>query len=160
MSDLWAANAHQFGPGKVHIIDDDDAERTLCGKALAAVPGKLARDEDANCKVCLTAVLNRAKRERWTEESKQRQAEYEQQRANENAQWWERYRTHLASPRWARLREKVFERAQGICEGCRETRATQVHHLTYQHMGNEFLWELVAVCRACHERNHEPGQSA
>ena len=32
--------------------------------------------------------------------------------------------------------------------------ATQAHHLTYEHMGDEFLWELKAVCRPCHERWH------
>jgi 5-methylcytosine-specific restriction endonuclease McrA len=29
-----------------------------------------------------------------------------------------------------------------------------VHHLTYQNAGNEFLWELVAICRECHARYH------
>lgn len=50
-------------------------------------------------------------------------------------------------------------RARGVCEGCRSARATQVHHLTYQHAGHvvpggELLWELVAVCDDCHDRAH------
>jgi len=32
--------------------------------------------------------------------------------------------------------------------------ATEVHHLTYQHVGHEFLFELVAICRECHTRWH------
>jgi 5-methylcytosine-specific restriction endonuclease McrA len=48
----------------------------------------------------------------------------------------------------------VIERADGLCEGCRSAEAVHVHHLTYKHCGNEFLWELVAICRECHERVH------
>jgi 5-methylcytosine-specific restriction endonuclease McrA len=36
-------------------------------------------------------------------------------------------------------------------------RATQVHHTTYKHVGNEFLWELRAICDECHDRFHEDG---
>ena len=51
-------------------------------------------------------------------------------------------------------RTKVLERANEVCEGCGLKRATQVHHLTYMHRFNEFLFELVAVCDQCHERLH------
>lgn len=47
-----------------------------------------------------------------------------------------------------------MQRAAHVCEGCRTARATEVHHLTYEHCGDEFLWELVAICRSCHERYH------
>jgi hypothetical protein len=30
-----------------------------------------------------------------------------------------------------------------------------VHHVTYKNMGNEFLWELRAICAVCHERVHD-----
>jgi 5-methylcytosine-specific restriction endonuclease McrA len=52
-------------------------------------------------------------------------------------------------------RQWYEQRAGGICEGCRQESATEVHHLTYEHAGREFLWELVAICRRCHERYHE-----
>jgi 5-methylcytosine-specific restriction endonuclease McrA len=74
--------------------------------------------------------------------------------ADEAAEWTEHYEAHLASPEWQEIRERVLSRSRGICEGCRVNRATQVHHLTYQHMGSEFLWELVAICRDCHRRFH------
>jgi hypothetical protein len=57
-------------------------------------------------------------------------------------------------PRWRALSNKAIERAGGVCEGCGNRPATQAHHLTYEHLGNEFLWELRAVCRQCHERVH------
>jgi 5-methylcytosine-specific restriction endonuclease McrA len=65
------------------------------------------------------------------------------------------YEAYLQSDSWRARREIVFERCGGLCEGCRRQRATQVHHLTYANVGNEFLWELVAVCRECHERVHK-----
>ena len=32
---------------------------------------------------------------------------------------------------------------------------TQCHHLTYENVGEEFLFELVALCSDCHERLHQ-----
>jgi hypothetical protein len=61
---------------------------------------------------------------------------------------------HYSSEKWARLRALVIERAGGLCEGCGVAPATQAHHLHYRTFGNEFLWDLRAVCRACHERVH------
>lgn len=64
------------------------------------------------------------------------------------------YAAYLVSPQWAGKRRKVFERAGGLCEGCRERSAEDVHHLTYDHIYDEFLFELIALCRPCHERLH------
>jgi len=64
------------------------------------------------------------------------------------------YDAYRYSPKWMEKRRKVFERANGICEGCREQTATEVHHLTYEHIYNEFLFELVALCRSCHNQVH------
>ena len=64
------------------------------------------------------------------------------------------YGAYLKSDSWKKRRKLVLERANNICEGCGLEPATDVHHLTYDHIGNEFLFELVAICRACHERIH------
>jgi hypothetical protein len=64
------------------------------------------------------------------------------------------YPEYLRSGAWKQLRDKVLKRASGECEGCGTAKAVQVHHLRYAHIGHEFLWELVAVCIACHERVH------
>lgn len=79
--------------------------------------------------------------------------------------WWEKYNAYLLSPEWQARRQLVLRRAarvfrrdaQGdiICEGCGLNPAAHVHHLTYEHVFEEFLWELQAVCKACHERLHE-----
>jgi 5-methylcytosine-specific restriction endonuclease McrA len=69
------------------------------------------------------------------------------------------YADYLSSPEWKAKRLKVLRRADNICEGCGERKATEVHHLSYRHVGNEFLWELVAICDDCHQRVHAKEQS-
>jgi 5-methylcytosine-specific restriction endonuclease McrA len=75
----------------------------------------------------------------------------------EDADWWARYDAYLASPEWQARRRLVLKRANGMCEGCGLRPAAQVHHLTYQHVGAEFLWELRAVCLECHQALHPGG---
>lgn len=71
----------------------------------------------------------------------------------------EQYADYLRSREWAERREKVMQRARGLCEGCRVRPATEVHHLTYEHVTREFLFELVAICGDCHARLHDaPGR--
>jgi 5-methylcytosine-specific restriction endonuclease McrA len=73
---------------------------------------------------------------------------------DERREWFANYDQYLRSPEWRARRALVMRRAGGTCEGCGTARANQVHHLTYAHVQREFLWELVAVCAACHERLH------
>lgn len=75
----------------------------------------------------------------------------------EQDDWWERYEAYLRTPEWARLRTAVLGRDKGVCQGCLGRSglpATQAHHLTYVHLGQEFAWELTSVCLSCHERLH------
>lgn len=65
------------------------------------------------------------------------------------------YSEYLASEVWASKRARVLKRAKGTCEGCGEMPPTEVHHLSYKHVCNEFLFELVALCSGCHRRIHE-----
>jgi hypothetical protein len=64
------------------------------------------------------------------------------------------YQLYLTSNEWRKKREKVVARAKGICEGCLENPATQVHHLHYGTLFREMLFDLVAVCDKCHEQIH------
>jgi 5-methylcytosine-specific restriction endonuclease McrA len=73
----------------------------------------------------------------------------------ERRRWYDGY---LNSPAWRAKRRAVMERAGGICEGCLSRPAVHVHHLTYDHVGDELLWELVAVCDHCHARCHPDKQ--
>jgi hypothetical protein len=64
------------------------------------------------------------------------------------------YREYIQSKEWKEKAKLVRRRARGLCEGCLTERATQVHHLTYDNLGNELLFELVALCGECHNRIH------
>lgn len=157
---LWAADPNQFGPGKTHAIDFDHEEpgRTYCGKLTAKFPGRPVTAGKVTCKVCCDAPARRAQAEqrwaesrvRWDAEEREREAA----KAQADAEWRRRYDAHMVSPKWRTIRAKVIARAGAICEGCASAPAVQAHHMTYVHMGDEFLWELKAVCKRCHDRFH------
>jgi 5-methylcytosine-specific restriction endonuclease McrA len=156
---LWAADRHKYGAGKVHVVDIDDDTRTYCGKRLAAFPGSETRATVATCQNCLSSSVSRPHEKA---EAVQRRQEYDarvaqqaQEKSEHDRQWWAWYDAYLMSPKWRAISARVIARADDLCEGCGESPATQAHHLTYENVGEEFLWELRAVCRACHQRLHE-----
>jgi 5-methylcytosine-specific restriction endonuclease McrA len=69
--------------------------------------------------------------------------------------WRKRYYAHLASPKWQALRDQVIKRDKGLCVDCKKPpRRPQVHHLTYERMGDEHLEDLVLLCNGCHMKRH------
>ena len=89
--------------------------------------------------------------ERWTASvratiAESRRAETDDRRA--------RYAAYLDTTQWKQKRAAVLQRERSICQGCGSNRACDVHHLTYAHVGKELLFELVALCRACHDVVH------
>ena len=72
----------------------------------------------------------------------------------ERKEFFENYSEYLVSEKWAVKRRTVLSRCDERCEGCGKSRATQVHHLTYNHVYDEFLFELVGVCNDCHVKLH------
>ncbi len=96
--------------------------------------------------------------QRWREKVDayygQRRQEYLRRQSDQDAAWRKKWEDHMASTEWQILRQKVFKRCNGMCEGCNERRAVQVHHLTYDRLGHEMLFDLVAVCLACHASIH------
>jgi len=65
------------------------------------------------------------------------------------------YQEYLFSSQWKEKARQVLTRDDGQCKailsGCLRS-ANQVHHLSYQHVGNEPLFELISVCSACHDK--------
>ena len=70
------------------------------------------------------------------------------------------YAAYLASDRWRQKRAKVLRRCGGICEGCAERPAVEVHHASYAHLFDELLFELVGLCGDCHRRVHDKNEQA
>jgi hypothetical protein len=122
-----------------------------CGKLLGrTLPHSMATSDTPDIDSDRARAAYEKEQQRWA----QRSQEYVERRDREEQEWWDKYSAYLCSPKWYGRRALVLNRAGGLCEGCRERQATQVHHLTYDHVTNEFLWELVAVCDACHRRIH------
>ena len=97
------------------------------------------------------------RRQAAQQEWERRQHAWQQQRQERDREWWERYTDYLEGAEWQRKRTLVLARDQNRCQarmdGC-QMWATQVHHLTYRHVFNEPLFDLVAVCTACHDQLH------
>jgi len=117
----------------------------ICGKKGPALGhAKLTEDQKQNAPAIDETLADRywkAKRPQLDAQQEQRQAE-----------WWTEYLAYLRTPQWQSKRRKVLERDNYLCQSCMEAPATQVHHLSYEHLGDEPLFELVAVCTPCHER--------
>lgn len=62
-----------------------------------------------------------------------------------------RYRRYLNSEKWEEKRNQVLLRAKYRCERCGIEGDLDVHHKTYERLGDEDLGDLKAVCRNCHE---------
>lgn len=64
------------------------------------------------------------------------------------------YDNYLRSTHWRELRARILKRANGRCEYCKQNRATQVHHVTYERLGAEEEDDLRAICVPCHREKH------
>lgn len=96
----------------------------------------------------------RARSEEWQEWYDRLQQKRLDAVAEKNQAWWDWYTRYLESDEWKQRRIKVLTRDGHICQAqleCDGATATQVHHLTYAHVGNEPLFDLRSVCTACHE---------
>jgi len=72
----------------------------------------------------------------------------------DNKEFNDKYHAYLKTKDWFSKRIKVLKRDNFICQACLENKATQVHHLTYDRVFNEPLFDLVSVCDPCHNSIH------
>lgn len=132
------------------------AEQCLdCGRQIRAVSKNAPEILEMPERITFDEALKEQWREREQAHRNRQAAEREQAQQEKSNEWWQWYNGYLTTPSWRLKRQMVLARANGLCEGCRCRQAEQVHHLTYKHAGNEFLFELVAVCAECHARLHE-----
>jgi 5-methylcytosine-specific restriction endonuclease McrA len=88
----------------------------------------------------------------WRSQREQRYQTLVSQSQDKQGTWWDEYRAYLSSPEWKAKRTKVLARDKYVCQACLSRPATEIHHLTYDHVGNEPLFELTSVCATCHEQ--------
>jgi len=126
-----------------------------CGRPVGEVVAKAtALAETGGCPFPFDEAFHD---ERQRVAAKRAEAEAEarlREREAEEEAWWRWYNRYLQTDAWQKLRRKVLKRADGVCEGCAERPAQQVHHLTYKNAGNELLFQLVALCDGCHDIAH------
>lgn len=66
----------------------------------------------------------------------------------------EDYIQYINSPEWREKRLLALERDNYICQIC-GVPAKEVHHLTYEHFKNEYIFELVSLCLNCHKTKYK-----
>ena len=65
------------------------------------------------------------------------------------------YVAYLRSEHWLELRKRILKERGRQCESCGTKRGPiDLHHLTYARIGREKHWDLLVLCRACHEQRH------
>lgn len=69
------------------------------------------------------------------------------------------YLKYIRSPEWRVKAKACLDAAGSLCQQCKERRATQAHHLTYERLFDELPTDLLAVCKPCHEIIHGRAQS-
>ena len=107
------------------LLEDALSTKTLMSKASAA------KDKIANIRKNILVSVQKQKKE----------------------DWWGWYNEYLKSEKWADKRKKILKR-DPLCQACLESKSQQVHHLTYDHAGDEFMFELMGVCIPCHKKIH------
>lgn len=138
MPDNWRYVRYEIGGSQIQIRVQCLDCMALCGTALKRV------DHPDYLKYYF---LSKA-------EYKKRAEDEASARINAKTAWWSRYSEYLKSPEWKARRDLVIQRCNGRCEGCGIMPVEHVHHLTYSHVGAEFLFELRGLCEKCHDRIH------
>lgn len=61
------------------------------------------------------------------------------------------YTQYINSRTWKLKRREVLKRDNKQCQTCLSGENLEVHHKTYEHLGNEPLEDLITLCKHCHE---------
>jgi hypothetical protein len=66
------------------------------------------------------------------------------------------YKSYLQSNHWHEFRKHVLETKGRKCEDCGATEGVifDIHHLTYENLGEEQLEDVVVLCHSCHMARH------
>jgi hypothetical protein len=64
------------------------------------------------------------------------------------------YRAYIVSPQWQAIRAWAIRERGGRCECCDDTEHLEVHHVTYDNLGQEHLEDLRILCLPCHAMEH------
>lgn len=65
------------------------------------------------------------------------------------------YHHYLLSEEWKNKRRDVLAFWEYRCVLCYSDENVQVHHRTYERIGNERFTDLILLCDACHAKFHD-----
>ena len=66
------------------------------------------------------------------------------------------YHAYLRSDHWAKVKERYWaSKMKKTCEVCGTRHGLQLHHKSYNRVGEERLHDLVPLCGPCHCAVHE-----
>ena len=66
----------------------------------------------------------------------------------------EDYKAYLNSPKWQATRKRLYREYEYRCAMCGSPKNLQVHHITYENIGEEKDEDLTVLCRECHTGLH------
>lgn len=65
------------------------------------------------------------------------------------------YKAYLQTKHWRTFREFALEKRGRKCEDCGKADGFfDIHHLTYENIGEEQLEDVLILCRTCHKARH------
>ena len=69
------------------------------------------------------------------------------------------YDDYMKSVEWEEKRQLRLRMDGFRCFKCGTAVNLQVHHITYERLGQEKMGDLVTLCKKCHKRLHEPKEN-
>ena len=78
---------------------------------------------------------------------------------------WKKYNEYINSDSWKLKCQEVLRRDNYKCRGCGKDKNLTTHHITYEHLFNEPLEDLITFCKSCHDaisisiKNEKSGNS-
>ena len=64
------------------------------------------------------------------------------------------YQEYLKSQHWRDLKKAYFQHYPKECRGCGSKDHIDLHHRSYKYVGDEHFWQLIPLCRDCHQAVH------
>lgn len=140
-----------YSNGVAHFV----MQCMTCGSQVRSMP----KEEAMRLGGIVAAAFDDDLQEQWREKRAAYWREYRESRESayreQQEQRRESYRLYLLSEKWRRTRERRLAMDRWQCQarmdGCLR-KASEVHHLTYDHLGDEPLFDLISVCPECHRR--------
>lgn len=65
------------------------------------------------------------------------------------------YNEYLKTDHWKNIRQQAFTHYGAACCLCNSKRQLNVHHRSYDNLGEEPMSDLIVLCRNCHAKFHD-----